>query len=600
MEERTGTESDDSTRVVEGSASASPKAPSRLSLLRQIRGLKLAGQACNASPSAVVGTAIATWCAADFKALPASGLPYSKSLAATPALQSFVKCVRQLGFLEASYWLSSAYAMLADEMHRKQLAMFFTPASLTRGLLDDLAEQGVEFGSQSFLDPACGGAAFLAPIALRMRDALRSEGIGPKAILQHVESHLYGTDLDGTLCALSAHFLRMALHEEIRASGYVPAFKVHRADSLRELVSMFGQLDVVVCNPPYRKMGGDELVPLRDQYGEVIESQPNLYGLFIALSVRLLREGGRAALVTPTSFLSGQYFSALRRFLSRNTVIEHIGMVSDRLGVFIDVEQETALTVLRRSVPAAAPEAWADVSVVSATGKYQSVGKCRLPHSGEVWPIPRGVDDVTLLHTAGKSTFRLSHYGYRVRIGAFVWNRDKRPTFQCARDVKRARCRTAVPLLWSADISLDGQLQFDGATAKADEHRFVDLGSREHTSVVTQPGVVLQRVTSNTQARRLVAAAVPRRLFEEYGGFVGENHLVVLEPAVESPVLTAEELASLLAVPAVDRFFRCISGATNVSAFELGQLALPDPHRLKALLKSGLPMQQAVHLAYAA
>lgn len=348
MEERTGTESDGSTPVLERPAAAMPKAPSRLSLLRQIRSLKLAGQACKVSPSAVVGTALATWCAAEFEALPVSGLPYSKKFAATPALQSFVKAVRQLGFLEASYWLSSAYAMLADETYRKQL------------------------------------------------------------------------------------------------------------------------------------------------------------------------------------------------------------------------------------------------SVVSATGKYQSVGKCRLPQSGEVWPIPRGVDDVPLLQAAGKSTFRLSHYGYRVRIGAFVWNRDKRPTFQCTRDVKRTRCRTAVPLLWSADISLDGQLQFDGATAKADEHRFVDLGSREHTSVVTRPGVVLQRVTSNTQARRLVAAAVPPRLFEEYGGFVGENHLVVLEPAVESPVLTPEELASLLAVPAVDRFFRCISGATNVSAFELGQLALPDPHRLKALLKSGL------------
>jgi adenine-specific DNA-methyltransferase len=513
MEERTGTESDGGTPVLEQPAAAMPKAPSRLSLLRQVRSLKLAGQACNASPSAVVGTALATWCAADFETLPVSSLPYSKKFAATPALQSFVKAVRQLGFLEASYWLSSAYAMLVDETHRKQLAMFFTPASLTRGLLDDLADQGVDFASQSFLDPACGGAAFLAPIALRMRDALRSEGVGPKAILQHVERHLYGTDLDGTLCALSAHFLRMALHEEIRATGYVPAFKVHRADSLRELTSMLGQLDVVVCNPPYRKMAADELVPLRDQYGEVIESQPNLYGLFIALSVRLLREGGRAALVTPTSFLSGQYFSALRRFLSRNTAIEHIGMVSDRLGVFIDVEQETALTVLRRTVLSAPTDTGTDVSVVSATGEYQSVGQCQLPSTGEVWPIPRTVDDVTLLRAAGVSSFRLADYGYRVRIGAFVWNRDKRPTFQCASDVRRARCKTAVPLLWSSDISLGGQLHFDGAAAKVDEHRFVDLGTLEHTSIVNRPGVVLQRVTSNTQARRQGGApGTPRRI----------------------------------------------------------------------------------------
>ncbi len=599
MEKRSTRESADCRPCLEGALPASGRrVPSRLTLFRQIRSLGAAGRECKASPSAVVGTALATWCATDFEVLPSSGLPYSKKLAATPALQTFVNAVRQLGFVEASYWLSSAYAMLADESHRKQLAMFFTPASLTRGLLNDLADQGVDFGSQSFLDPACGGAAFLAPIALRMRDALAAQGVGPEAILRHIEGHLYGTDLDNTLCALSAHFLRMALHSEICATGYLPDFKVHRANSLRELSSMFGLLDVVVCNPPYRKMTVDELVPLRRLYGEVIESQPNLYGLFIALCVRLLREGGRAALVTPTSFLSGQYFSALRKFLSRNTEIEHIGMVSDRLGVFIDVEQETALTVLRRNAPAAEADVWADVSVVSAAGQYQSVGKCLLPRNGEVWPIPRAVEDVPLLQAAGTSAYRLSDYGYRVRIGAFVWNRDKRPTFQCAREVSRARCCTAVPLLWSADISLDGQVRFDEATAKAGEHRFVDLGSREHASVVAKPAVVLQRVTSNTQARRLVAAPVPRQLFEEYGGFVGENHLVVLESTAESPILTPEELAGLLAVPAVDRFFRCISGATNVSAFELGQLSLPDPHRLKQLLKNGLSMSQAVHGAY--
>lgn len=600
MGERTSEGPDKVLEAEEASvATGHPTASSRLSLLRQIRRLGVAARECKASPSVVVGTALSEWCDADFPGLLSPGLAKSKKLSRTSELTVFVQAIRRLGFLEASYWLSSAYAMLADEGHRKQLAMFFTPASLTRGLLDDLAQQGVDFGTESFIDPACGGAAFLAPIALRMRDALRSKGIGPRAILQHIEGHLFGTDLDATLCALSAHFLRMALRSEIGATGYFPDFKVHQANSLKELEGMHGQLDVCVCNPPYRKMGAEELKPLREVYGDVIDSQPNLYGLFIAQCVNLLREGGRAALVTPTSFLSGQHFSALRKFLSRSSVVEHIGMVSDRLGVFIDVEQETALTVLRRANRSSAGEAWTEVSVVSVSGAYQSVGQSRLPDTGEVWPIPRAVEDVPLLKVAGESPFRLSDYGYRVRIGAFVWNRDKRPTFQCVKDVKRSRCKTAVPLLWSGDISLGGEVRFDAATAKPDEHRFVDLGSRQHPSVVTRPAVVLQRVTSNTQARRLVAAAVPKALTKAYGGFVGENHLVILEVSDEaSPVLTPRQMAQLFAVPAVDRYFRCISGATNVSAFELGQLALPNPHQVRQLLLDGLSMPEAVQTAY--
>jgi adenine-specific DNA-methyltransferase len=567
-------------------------------LLRQVRKLRIAGQKCKLSPSAVVGTALGAWCSEEFPELVDSGLPYSNRFAAAPALRSFVQTVRQLDLLDASYWLSSAYAMIGDEAHRKQLAMFFTPASITRGLLDDLADQGVDFGSQSFLDPACGGAAFLAPIALRMRDALKERGAGPLSILKHIESHLFGTDLDGTLCSLSMHFLRMALHAEIKATGYTPSFSIHRADSLRALGAMFGQMDVVVCNPPYRKMTVDELAPLRGHYSEVIESQPNLYCLFIVLCVRLLRNGGRAALVTPTSFLSGQYFSALRRFLASNSAIEHIGMVSDRLGVFIDVEQETALTVLRRTAQVQPTDFWADVSVVSGAGTYQSVGQCRLPSTGEVWPIPRSVEDVPLLRAAGTSSFRLSDYGYRVRIGAYVWNRDKRPKFGCAREVKAVRARTAMPLLWSSDIDSGRTMQFSGQPRADGDAAFVDLGDKTHPSVVRRPSVLLQRVTSNDQPRRLVAAAVGRAVFEEYGGFIGENHVVVLEQATDTPALSPTRLARLLAAPAVERYFRCISGSTNVSVFELNQLALPDPDELKKWLSQGLPMAKAAARAF--
>lgn len=573
-------------------------APSRLSLLRQIRRLGVAAQECRASPSAAVGTALSQWCDADYPGLPLSGLTYSKSLAARPELRLFVQTLRRLSFLEASYWLSSAYAMLADEGHRKKLAMYFTPVSLTRGLLDDLARQGVDFGAHTFLDPACGGAAFLAPIALRMRDALRSQGAHAPCILKHIETHLYGTDLDKTLCALSAHFLRIALHAEIKSAGYVPDFKVHHADSLRELTAMVGQLDVVVCNPPYRKMTVDELRPLREAYGDVIESQPNLYGLFIALCVRLLRQGGRAALVTPTSFLSGQYFGALRRYLLRSSVIEHIGMVSDRLGVFIDVEQETALTVLRRTAEGQPLDTWADVSVVSAAGLYESVGQCRLPVNGEVWPIPRSEGDVPLLKAAAESSFRLSDYGYRVRIGAYVWNRDPRPKFGSTAEAKAAKATTAMPLIWSSDICPGRSVHFSGEAREDGDPRFVDFGDKRHRSVVTRPSVVLQRVTSNDQPRRLVAAAVSPAVLTEFGGFVGENHVVVLEQTVETPALSPTKLAQLLGTPTVERYFRCISGATNVSAFELNQLALPEPQLLHLCLADGDPIAVAASKAF--
>lgn len=570
---------------------------SRLTLLRQIRLLGEAALQLNCDAATVAGTALRLWCELDFPAAAKAKLPYSNQLEVTGQMKSFVGLLREMDFLEASYWLSSAYAMLTDETYRKKLAMFFTPASLTRGLLDDIAAQGVDFGKHSFLDPACGGAAFLAPIAFRMREALKARGLSPRATLKHIERHLSGTDKDATLCMLSRQFLYMALHEDLETSGYVPTFNIEAADSLKSQRGKLGRRDVVVCNPPYRKLAADEVALLDPAFEHIVEAQPNLYSVFIFHCARLVRPGGLVALVTPTSFLSGQYFSRLRSFLIRNTEVEHIGMVSKRLGVFIDVVQETALTVLRRRAPDNRTEARATVSVVSVEGKYTPVGTSVLPNGGAVWPIPRAMSDVALLKLAAASRFRLTDYGYKIRIGAYVWNRDKRPKYATLGDARKANADTAVPLLWSRDISPDGYLNFD-PDVRADGYHFVDLGHKLHAAIVRQPCVVMQRVTSNDQPRRLVAAPVSINFFLDYGGFVGENHVVILEPAVDSPQLQPTKVAELLSTRAVDRIYRCISGATNVSVFELTQLALPDPAKLKQNLRHGGTMEEAVNRSY--
>src|SRR5690606_16038471 len=127
------------------------------------------------------------------------------------------------------------------------------------------------------------------------------------------------------LCKMSRHFLLIVLHDEVVATGTRPKFQIYLGDSLLRAQHLLGALDVVVCNPPFRKMRSAEVANYLDDFDEVIEAQPNLYALFIALCVKLLAPGGTCALITPTSFLSGQYFSKLRTFLMTKTTVLSIG-----------------------------------------------------------------------------------------------------------------------------------------------------------------------------------------------------------------------------------------------------------------------------------
>lgn len=494
--------------------------------------------------------------------------------------QSFVTWLCTLDFLEATFWLSSVYALWAGDEHRKSFAVFFTPPSLTIRLLDDLAESGVSFIDSAFVDPACGGAAFLAPIAQRIRMELKALCWSDVQILEHITGHVQGFDIDARLCGLSRHFMRIVLREEIASTGINPQFQIEKANSLTELGHINGKFDVVLCNPPYRKMTASEVQAAGSEYREVVQAQPNLYGLFIALCVKLLSKDGHAALVTPTSFLTGQYFSALRKYLASETAVLRIGMVSDRTGIFIDVEQETALTVLRRS--GAMAIAWlTTVSLVARDGSYRKVGTCTLSATGEAWTIPRTESDVALLARLSKSIYRIEDYGYKVKIGAFVWNRDQRPTyFEKSSQAKNPQSNF-FPLIWSSDIGTDFNLKFDEKAKNQIEPSWVDFGSEDRAGVIKRAAVVLQRVTSNDQPRRLVAAAIDESFVRKHGGFVAENHVVILEQ-VEAGI-PPERLARLLACTSIDRYFRCISGSTNVSAYELRHLPLPNPSRIQGL-----------------
>lgn len=552
---------------------------------------QLAALRARVSAASIANAVLDAWYRKSYPRLTPRCTAIPRSLNGDSRVEAFATSLSRQPLLEAAYWLSSAYAKLLQEDRRKQLSMYFTPPALAGRVLDDLAARGAKFDADVFLDPACGGSAFLVPIALRMKQSMQGR-IPEKDVVEHVQSHLLGIELDETLCAMSQQFLRGVLYEEITASSFDPEFQVRKDDSLRNSKHLDKKIDVVVCNPPYRKISAHEARSLHVDFGNVLSSQPNLYGVFIARCIMFMKRGGLCTVVTPTSFLSGHSFAKLRKFITEDCQVLSVGMLSEREGVFIDVQQETAVTTIGRDSKKVAPPT--SVSLVHPGGGNELVGTCRLPSSEAAWPIPRISSDVELIHAAERLKHRINDYGYQVRIGSYVWNRDKRKAYLSEKIAKRFSASGAVPLLWSSDIKAGKVVQFDGMKKDNGERRFVVLEDCNNPSVIRKPCVLLQRVTCNYQQRRLVAAAVPASFFRRYGGFVGENHTIILIPKTVCPAISPMQLAALLGCNEIDRLYRCISGAANVSAFELGQLPLPDPKKLKQALQRGVHTDQAV------
>ncbi len=253
------------------------------------------------------------------------------------------KAAALLDPIEAGFQLGEIYTGALPDALRGRYGIYYTPPTLTRRLLALATAAGVDWTTCRVLDPACGGGAFLTPVALTMVDALA--GCEPLTILENLERRLRGIEVDPFSAWMTQVLLEAALLELCRAAGRrLPRF-VTVADSLEQEPVGEG-FDLVIGNPPYGRVTLSQ--ELRARYKRSLYGHANLYGLFTDLAIRWTRPGGVIAYVTPTSFLGGEYFKALRRLLAAEAPPVAIDLITERKGVFADVLQETLLATYRR------------------------------------------------------------------------------------------------------------------------------------------------------------------------------------------------------------------------------------------------------------
>ena len=472
-----------------------------------------------------------------------------------------------LDVMEASYLIGVLYTAMMPGKVRSDVGAYYTPPALCRRLLDMASEAGIDWRSARVLDPACGGGAFLSPVARRMADSVKdcSAEIALKGILRR----LRGFELDPFAAWMSQVFLEVTLGGLCRSAGMRLPVIVDVCDSLERDLECDG-FDLVVGNPPYGRV---TLSPrLRQKYRRSLYGHANLYGVFTDLALHFTRPGGIIAYVTPTSFLAGEYFKALRGLLGREAPPAGIDFIAERKGVFADVLQETLLAAYRRS---GKPDV-GQVHFMSPTPdgeiKATAAGSFRLPSTpDQPWLVPRAKSHGKLVRGVGRMSHRLADCGYKVSTGPLVWNRHKP-------GLRDRPGKGRYPLIWAESVRSDGVFEFR-ARKRNHEPYFEPLP--EESWVVTDfPCVLLQRTTAKEQSRRLVATELPTSFIEEHGAVVVENHLNMIRPVNGAPLVSPSALAAFLNTAVVDQLFRCINGSVAVSAYELEALPLPPPEAM--------------------
>jgi adenine-specific DNA-methyltransferase len=487
------------------------------------------------------------------------------------------KAAAELDVIKASFELGNLYTSILPEKMRSDNGVFYTPPALTDRLLNAVEIAGVNWSSSSVADPACGGGAFLAPIALRIISA--TQDLTPENQLRHLEQNLRGYEIDPFSAWLTEVFLQIAVKDIMILAGR----RINSMVTICDTISFFSDkanqrnFDIIIGNPPYGKLTLSKEV--RQEYEESLFGHANLYGVFTHLAINMVKPDGVIGFLTPTSFLSGEYFKKLRKFIRKETHPLIIDFVAGRKGVFEDVLQETLLAVYKKKSELSKEDQAVEINEIttlpSGKLKISSAGRYKLSFDTcSPWILPRDIKHARIVAAMSNMKDNLRTYGYKVSTGQLVWNRLKK-------QLSDKKNKSSFPIIWAEAVSKDGN--FELKSEKKNHKKWFHFKEGDDFLLTTNSCVLLQRTTSKEQEKRLITTVLPDIVFEEHKCAVIENHLNMIIPINSETIVNLQTLSIFLNSKVVNDAFRTISGSVAVSAYELESLPLPAPSNLKRL-----------------
>jgi type I restriction enzyme M protein len=210
--------------------------------------------------------------------------------------------------------------MLGKIASAGQNGQFRTPRHIIKLMVEMMAPKS----SDVICDPACGTAGFLVAAAEYLDQHHRDEIYADKKALKRFNHDTFhGFDFDSTMLRIGS--MNMWMHG-------VDDPAIENRDSLSEShAGVEDQFSLILANPPFA--GSLDYESTAKDLQAIVKTKKTEL-LFVALFLRLLKAGGRAAVIVPDGVLFGS--SKAHKTLRRLLVVEHKldGIVSMPSGVF--------------------------------------------------------------------------------------------------------------------------------------------------------------------------------------------------------------------------------------------------------------------------
>lgn len=268
-----------------------------------------------------------------------------------------------------------------DRKAKKQVGAYYTPRFLCEVVLDQVLARGDGLLGKRFLDPACGSGIFLVSLLNRMAEEWKRRNKGASneetfgALVDIVQTSLFGVDLNETACRITALSLYLAILDHldprdirrlppralpnlvrpIASEGVESGNNIVHCDFFNSaLPSDLRDFDFVIGNPPWARMTHSLMARWCAERGFPIAQGQMAHG-FVWKALTHLKPEGSACFLLPAGVLFNQHPHAteFQRALLQSTVVEDILNFSDLCFYLFENAIRPAISVTyRKGTPA--------------------------------------------------------------------------------------------------------------------------------------------------------------------------------------------------------------------------------------------------------
>ena len=463
--------------------------------------------------------------------------------------------------------------------HRKRCGQFFTPRPICQFMARLLAHPHKQ--QYKLLDPGAGVGSLTAAVC---------EEFSHVKSLRKLEVHLFETDPKARrlleknmiLCRRSLESAGHAMEYYIHATDFIVAAgeEFSKSQDLFPPETTIGHFDGVIMNPPYFKIGKNSLHARL--MASIVHGQPNIYALFMALAAHTLRPGGELAAITPRSFCNGLYFRDFRKWFLRRMSIEHLHLFESRTETFEEagILQESIITLARRSNKQSST-----IKVSTSIGAdiqgqvtHQLVPASKVidsPRNGCLIRVPTNNRDTEIMNLIESLPVCFAETGLRISTGPVVLFRAKEFLLEKPEGMDTA------PLLLPHNVK-----PFETVWPIQKQRKPTALkvcAASRRLLLPTKNYVLVKRFSAKEERRRLMAGCF-LGTSQSYDFVALENHLnYIYHGSRELSENEVYGIAALINSTLYDRYFRLMSGSTQVNATELRTLKFPPLDAIELL-----------------